>query len=114
MQGNQGTTVREYKHEDFIQYVAGVLDELRDDGGISGDKADELVCEAKSLEDNTHESHRWLEEHLDIFPSAWDHAFTDYTFGFQMACYAVNATVQAYLEHVAARPSESKDPSTNA
>lgn len=110
LQGEQRDTVKEYKHDLFVQYVKETLEDEKEYGEeLSQERIDELVAEARGADENPLGALQWLEQYPDHFSDPWDHSFRDYTFTFQLACYAVNAAVQAYLTHTTApaAPSES-------
>lgn len=65
---------------------------------LTQDQADELIAEANSLEHFESETREWLRDHEEEFPDAWENDFKDYSFHFQVACYAINAAVHAYLD----------------
>lgn len=104
LQGDQRETTREYKHENFIRFVTETLTECLVDGRgshfeqLTQDQADELIAEANSLEHFESETREWLRDHEEEFPDAWENDFKDYSFHFQVACYAINAAVHAYLD----------------
>jgi hypothetical protein len=105
LQGDQRDTVRAYVHEDFVAYVKQTLTE-RLEGGyysrLTQQLVDELIAEVETLDETEAEARQWLNEHEPEVPDSWDHDFKDYTFHFQVACYAINAAVQAYLARPAA------------
>lgn len=100
LQGDQRSTTRAYVHENFLAYVADTLSERLEHGydrELTQARVDELVTEARGLEHWESEARRWLDEHSEEFPDSWEDDFQDYTFHFQLACYAVNHAVHAYL-----------------
>jgi hypothetical protein len=100
LQGDQRDTVRAYVHEDFVRYVKETLTQRLETGyysRLTQQLVDELIAEVEDLEESEVEARQWLNEHEPEVPDSWDHDFKDYTFHFQLACYAVNAAVQAYL-----------------
>lgn len=106
LQGDQRDTAREYKHELFVQRVTESLTEDLERGDLTQEQADELITEAREVEENSHAAFEWLQDHDEHFPDSWEWGLRDYTLSFQLACYAVNAAVQAYLEHKAAEDAE--------
>lgn len=107
LQGEQRDTVKEYKHELFVEYVKETLEDEKEYGEeLAQERIDELVAEARVAEENPLGALAWLEQYPDHFSEPWDHSFRDYTFTFQLACYAVNAAVQAYLKHKDASKAE--------
>lgn len=105
LQGEQRKSVREYVHEHFTAFVQDTLNERLADGyrtNLTQETVDELIAEANALEPYESEARSWLEEHDEEFPDSWEYDFKDYTFHFQIACYAVNTAVQAYLAQPAA------------
>lgn len=100
LQGDQRDTVRAYVHADFVRYVKETLTERLEAGyysQLTQQLVDELIAEVEDLDESEAEARQWLNEHEREVPDSWDHDFKDYTFHFQVACYAVNAAVQAYL-----------------
>lgn len=100
LQGDQRETVREYVHGNFTAFVTETLTERLAAGyrtSLTQETVDELIVEAHNLEPYESAARGWLEEHDEQFPDSWEHDFKDYTFQFQLACYAVNTAVQAYL-----------------
>ncbi|MET3172877.1 UNVERIFIED_ORG: hypothetical protein ABIB52_000705 [Arthrobacter sp. UYCu721] len=102
LQGDQRNTAKAYVHEEFVQFVTETLTERLEDGyhdGLTEEHVAELIAEVNSLEHYESEARDWLSNHEDEFPDSWENDFKDYTFHFQVACYAINAAVHAYLEH---------------
>jgi len=97
LQGDQRDTVRAYVHTDFMEFVRETLADRIQSGRLEQQQFDELMAEVVEIPDFEPEARRWLEEHDTEFPDSWEHDFKDYTFHFQIACYAINAAVQAYL-----------------
>ncbi|MCB5280482.1 hypothetical protein [Arthrobacter sp. ES1] len=100
LQGDQRQTAKAYVHENFIRFVTETLTERREDGydaSLTQERVDELIDEVKQLEEYEAAARDWLAAHDDEFPDSWENDFKDYTFHFQVACYAINAAVQAYL-----------------
>lgn len=100
LQGDQRQTVKAYEHARFLTYVSESLVERLaegDDCKLTSSRVDELIDEAKDVEPYEEAAREWLSQHEDIFSESWEHDLKDYTFHFQVACYAINAAVQAYL-----------------
>ena len=100
LQGDQRETVRAYVHKDFIEFVTDTLTQRLESGydaSLTQERVDELIAEVNDLEEYEAAAREWLGDHDKEFPDSWEHNFKDYTFHFQVACYAVNAAVQAYL-----------------
>jgi hypothetical protein len=105
LQGDQRETVKAYVHEDFIEFVTDTLTQRLEagyDASLTQARADELIVEVNDLEEYEAAAREWLGDHEKEFPDSWEHNFKDYTFHFQVACYAINAAVQAYLARPAA------------
>jgi hypothetical protein len=105
LQGDQRDNVKTYVHGDFLQYVKEILTDRVEIERMTQEQADQLLAEVEEIPDYEPEVRQWLNAHDDIFSESWEHSFKDYTFHFQVACYAINAAVQAYL----ARPLPSAD-----
>jgi hypothetical protein len=108
LQGDQRSTTRAYVHENFLAFVTDTLTESLEHGydrALTRKRVDELIAEAKDLDHYESVARVWLEGHEDVFADSWENDFQDYTFHFQLACYAVNASVHAYL----ARPTDTPD-----
>lgn len=101
LQGNQRDTVRAYVHENFVQFVKDTLTE-RLAAGYDRERVDELLTEVEGVEEYEGAARDWLNDHDDEFPDSWENDFKDYTFHFQVACYAINTAVHAYLAQAAA------------
>jgi hypothetical protein len=105
LQGDQRETVKAYNHEDFIEFVTDTLTDRLEagyDASLTQARFDELIAEVNDLEEYEAAAREWLGDHEKEFPDSWEHNFKDYTFHFQVACYAINAAVQAYLARPAA------------
>lgn len=64
------------------------------------DRRLEILAEAETNADSGEEAHLWLSNNSEVFgDDTWEWDFTEYEFGFALACYAINATVQAYLTY---------------
>ncbi|MFJ2662575.1 hypothetical protein [Arthrobacter koreensis] len=98
LQGEQRQTVKEHRHEHFLQLVKETLEEDLENGRLTQEGVDELTAEASNVEETGHAAHEWLYQHGDIFPDSWENDFTEYTFNFQLACYAIAAAVRVYLQ----------------
>jgi hypothetical protein len=112
LQGDQRQTVMTYKHEDFVRFVEETLTERLEDGydpDLTPHKARRLIDEVNELEHYESEARAWLDGHADEFPDSWENSFKDYTFHFQVACYAINATVHAYLDRTRPPTQTEKD-----
>jgi hypothetical protein len=100
LQGDQRETVKAYVHKDFIEFVTDTLTQRLESGyyaSLTQARVDELIAEVHDLEEHEAAAREWLGDHDKEFPDSWEHNFKDYTFHFQVACYAINAAVQAYL-----------------
>jgi hypothetical protein len=100
LQGDQRDTVRAYVHADFIEFVTDTLNQRLEtgyDASLTRERVDELIAEVNDLEEYETAARGWLDDHDKEFPDSWEHNFKDYTFHFQLACYAINAAVQTYL-----------------
>lgn len=105
LQGDQRQTAKAYVHENFVQFVTDTLIERLVDGSdetMTHERVDELIDEVKQIDEYEAAARDWLNDHGDEFPDSWENDFKDYTFHFQVACYAINAAVQAYLARPAA------------
>lgn len=101
LQGNQRDTVRGYVHGDFVEYVKETLTERVANARMTQQLADELIAEVNDLDEYEEAAREWLRDHEGELPDHWENDFKDYTFHFRVACYAVNAAVQAYLARTA-------------
>lgn len=98
LQGDQRKTVKEHRHEQFLALVKETLEEALEDGRLDQEGVDELIAEAEEVEETGHAAHEWLYQRGHIFSDSWENDFTEYTFNFQLACYAIAASVRTYLE----------------
>ena len=105
LQGDQRDTVRGYVHGDFVEYVKETLTQRLEagyDSRLTQQLVDELLAEVEALDEYEEAAREWLRDHEGELPDHWENDFKDYTFHFRVACYAVNAAVQAYLARTAA------------
>lgn len=104
LQGDQRQTTQAYRHENFLRFVRETLTERLEDGydsDLTPSEVKRLIDEVNTLEHYESEARAWLDDHQEEFPDSWENTFKDYTFHFQLACYAINAAVHAYLDHPA-------------
>lgn len=109
LQGDQRDTVRAYVHEDFVEKtIADLNGRLVNPyySKLTQDLVDELVSEVRELPDHESEVYAWLLEHEEHFPDTYPSDFYDYTFHFQVACYAINHAVQAYQKLLSERAAQ--------
>lgn len=107
LQGDQRETAKEYEHDSFVRYVTDCLNEqLEDDDDLTQSQVDSLIEDAKSVDEDEAAAYEWLSQNPDHFSDPYENDFREFTLTFQLACYAVNATAQAYLQHKNAAEAE--------
>ncbi|WP_344748917.1 hypothetical protein [Kribbella aluminosa] len=75
------------------------------------DRRQELIDDACQVESRREDAHQWLNDHDDCLgQDTWEWDLSDYDTSFITACYALDKTVQAWTEHLAAN-AEAASPS---
>lgn len=105
LQGGQRNSARSYQHKKFLSYVQSNLTERLESGDnpdLTPAKVAELIDDASHVEEYYETAFEWLEDNDEWIYHDTEDDFKGFTFHFQLACYAINHAVQAYLTHQAA------------
>ena len=67
------------------------------------ERRQELIDDARQVESCREDAHQWLNDHDDYLgQDTWEWDLSDFDTSFITACYALDKTVQAWAEHLAA------------
>ena len=100
----QREATREYSAEEFLRHITLTLADRQGDGDIDAARAAELIAEARSHSEDEHTAVSWMSEVFSAVDQDWYDGtdLRDYTAQYLIACYALDATVQAYRQQEAA------------
>lgn len=97
--GRGTNKVYEYSPNAFVKQVESAVDDFIDGGGDPGEaNTAELLVEARRSADDEDSAHDFISLHDEIFgPDSWELNFTEISFQFGLACYAIDRVVTDYL-----------------
>lgn len=88
-----------YSSTAFVRTVQETLANKVANGDMSPGRSTRLLNAASYSADSEPEAREFLSQHDKLFPDNWEYDLHEFNPHFVIACYAIDATVQAYKRH---------------